>query len=67
MPKHPLHRLGDAAARFEHGGITIRVGGTILPLTVDQAKRVGAALSVALVDARSARRHRIRQEPDNGG
>lgn len=66
MPKHPLHRLGDATARFEHGGVTVRIGSAVLSLTVDQAKRVGAALSVALVDARTARRPRIK-EPGNGG
>jgi hypothetical protein len=65
MPKHPLHRLGDATARFEHGGVTICIGATVLRLTVDQAKRVGAALSVALVDARSACRPRT-TEPTDG-
>lgn len=65
MPKHPVHRLSDTAARFECGRVTLCIGGTTVPLTIEQAKRVGAVLAAALCDERGSRRPR-NKGPCNG-
>jgi hypothetical protein len=65
LPKHKVHRLSDASARFERGAITVHVGPTILTMSADQARRLAACLAAAIADARWARRPR-RSENLNG-